>query len=274
MQDAFDDDTIAMLDQKTGTKPATATSTAPALKPAATTAPATAPGVRLVDPLDLYLEQEAGGDLFFDGDFLNFNGQSGFWSLGQNKDPIGATVPFICNVRGIAIGNVKMIDGKIVDREIGLISDGYQRKPPELLPDRDKRYWPYNKLTNEREDPWKPTSYLPMRNMENDAAVVFGPFSKTARGEIRALVKVCRRTDRGGKDPVVLLEERSFKNQKGGTTYAPVLKLVGWDFWTPGEPAPEPALVTVPTATQVKPAAAKALPKRGDGSDMDDEIPF
>ena len=33
MQDAFDDDTIAMLDQKTGTKPATATSTAPALNP-------------------------------------------------------------------------------------------------------------------------------------------------------------------------------------------------------------------------------------------------
>ena len=71
-----------------------------------------------------------------------------------------------------------------------------------------------------------------------------------------------------------MLEKRSFKNQKGGTTYAPVLKLVGWDFWTPGEPAPEPALVTVPTATQVKPAAAKALPKRADGSDMDDEIPF
>ena len=190
MQDAFDDDTIAMLDQKTGTKPATATSTAPALKPAATTAPATAPGAAAGRSARPVSRTGSRRRPFFDGDFLNFNGQSGCWSLGQNKDPIGATVPFICNVRGIAIGNVKMIDGKIVDREIGFISDGYQRKPPELLPDRDKRYWPYNKLTNEREDPWKPTSYLPMRNMENDAAVVFGPFSKTARGEIRALVKV------------------------------------------------------------------------------------
>ena len=174
MQDAFDEAAIDEIDDRKRKKGATkpAASTVPATVKAATT-PATAPGVRLVNPLDLYLETEDGPDVFFDGEFLNFNGQTGVWSLGQNKSPIGATTAFICNVRGIAVGNIKMVDGKIVDREIGLISEGYQRKPPELLPDRDKRYWPYNKLTNEREDPWKPTAYLPMRNMENDEPVVF-----------------------------------------------------------------------------------------------------
>jgi hypothetical protein len=237
---------------------------------ATTAAPATVPAQQLVDPYALYLRNEGGGGGFFAGDYLNFNGQTGVWS--RNKMPIGATVPFLCNMHEIWIGWVKFVkDGKPV-HEIGRIIDGYQRLPREALGDTDEEDWGVNSR-GEPQDPWKEVTYLPMLCQEDDEPVVYGPTSPTARKAVADFVAVYRRSDRAGRFPVVLLEESSFPNTFGGTTYKPQFQIVGWEFWD-GVPAPEVQPIVPPSpVAAAKPAlvAPKAITARGD---MDDEIPF
>ena len=152
-----------------------------------------------MSPFDLYLEREPGGTDFFDGEFVHFNGQTGAWTRGAKKIPIGSTVMFLSNMREIAIGWVKVVDSRIVDRQIGWVKDGYERPPREELDDRDDRRWPFNNR-DEQEDPWKMTSYLPMRCLEDGEPVVFGPFAPTQLAAIKNLVQVFQRVNRGGKD--------------------------------------------------------------------------
>jgi hypothetical protein len=237
---------------------------------ATTAAPATVPAQRLVDPFALYLRNEGGGGAFFAGDYLNFNGQTGIWT--RDKQPIGATVPFLVNMHEIYIGWIKFIKDSKPVHEIGRIIDGYQRLPREALDEADEGNWP--SVHGKPQDPWKQVTYLPMRCLEDDEAVVYGPFSFTARKAVADFVAVYRRADRGGKFPVVLLESRSFQNQSGGMTYVPELKIVGWEFWEADTPAPEiPPVPPPPPVAAAKPAlvAPKAITARGD---MDDEIPF
>lgn len=168
----------------------------------------------------------------------------------------------------MAVGWVKIIDGKIVARELGLVVDGYERKLRKELDDAEECRWPF--INGIRQDPWKPTTYLPMRNDEDGGLVVYGPFSDSGRGAIKYFVSVVRRSDRGGKDPQVLLESRKFTNQHGGVNYAPVFKIVGWDYWD-GQPALEVQPIAVPIAPAAPAKTALAKPER---SDMDDEVPF
>jgi hypothetical protein len=227
-------------------------------------APANVPAQQTIDPFALYVRNEGGGGAFFSGDYVFFNGQSGEWSRGSDKESIGATVTFLCNMQEIHIGWIKLAaDAKPV-REIGRIIDGYQRLPREALDAPRRRDWPV--VRGEPQDPWKMVTYLPMRCMEDNEAVVFGPFSETARRAVADFVSIYRRADRAGKFPVVLLESRNFPNKSGGTTYVPDFKIVGWEFWD-GQPAPE----VQPVAALPRPAQ-KAITARDD--DLDDKIPF
>ena len=141
---------------------------------------------------------------------------------------------------------------------------------------REECTWPWNKQGTKREDPWKKTTYLRMRNMEDDGLVIFGPFADTQRAAIKKFVAIVRRVDREGKQPVVLLESRSFKNQAGGLTYVPDFKIVGWKDWEPDTPALPLTPIAVPITPPAKappPKLAAPARKRSD-PDMDDEIPF
>jgi hypothetical protein len=162
------DDTI--IDNETTNTDVNAASTAnvPAIT---TTAP---PDTRFVDPLDFYLENEPGED-FFEGEFIFFNGQTGVWTRGPEKKPITASVPFLANPYDLRIGWIKLVDGKIIDRKVGRIRDGYQRLPREELDDFDERSWPRDPKSGTPQDPWKQVTYLPMQCQEDGEACVFGP---------------------------------------------------------------------------------------------------
>lgn len=243
--------------------------------PPPTTAP---PGTRLVDPFEMFAQTE-GGSTFFEGDYIQLNGQTGAWSRGFDKEPIGATTSFLCNMNELHVGWIKMVDGKTDDRRIGRVFDGYQRPPRETLGDLDERRWPFNRK-GEREDPWKEAIYLPMRCLDDGESVVFAPLNMTGRRELAKFIKVYCRANRKGRYPVVSLETRSFENQSGGQTYVPVFRILGWEFWD-GEPAPTPAPVQVPIAPAAAAPPQKALaapdktrPDDDSFSDTDDEILF
>jgi hypothetical protein len=231
------------------------------------------PGYKLIDPYEQFAQEESGG-VFFGGDYLNFNGQTGALTKGEKKDPIDPHARFLCNMQELHRGWIKMVKGKPVDRKIGRVFDGYTPPPREELDDYEEHCWPINDK-GKPEDPWKPVTYLPMRWVDTDEIVVFGPFAKTQRTAVGDFVRVYQRAERNGRYPVVVIKVRDFTNQSKGRTYVPVFEIVDWQFWD-GQPAPEPTSVLVPIAPPAKTTSAtatpaKALPKRGD---LDDEIPF
>jgi hypothetical protein len=114
--------------------------------------------------------------------------------------------------------------------------------------------------------------YLPMKGADGEVCA----FSATGGGaieEVADFVAMYRRADRSGKLPVVLLGSRSYEHKEFGyDIFVPVLKLVGWDYWKPSQPAPPLRLIMVPIAPPAP--ATKAALAKSERSDMDDEIPF
>jgi hypothetical protein len=234
-------------------------------------------GMKYVDPL-LHAAEAEGGGMFFEGDFIAINGQTGVWTRGADKDPIDESARFIVNVGEWCVGWLKMVDGKVINRVgPGRVADFYQRPPRDTLDDPDESDWPLSRDGKRREDAWKPTSYLPMRCLDDDSLVIFGPMNKTGCTAVADFVRVVRRVDRAGRDPVVTLGTRSFTNQSGGLTYVASFEIVAWDYWTPGVPAVPVRQVLVPIAppaTSDKPALAAPKKRKSAFGDLDDSAPF
>jgi hypothetical protein len=253
--------------------------------PAATaTAP---PGMKLVDPFAHYAASE--GDAFFDGDYVKLDQKLG-WICGQEKKLIGATETFVAAVHDARHGWISF--GENTERHTELIID-----KPELLPCFACGGTAQEHDDNPKQCDWRPVVYLPLRSATNpnDDAICFTGTGKGARKALGQLCGTYRRssTDRQGKSPVLILKSRSFPNGSGGTTAWPVFKIVGWEFFTPGVPAPEPTLVAVSIAPPSSPATPKlagafgssgpsvrerapalAGAGAGKGGDLDDKIPF
>jgi hypothetical protein len=220
---------------------------------------------QFVDPLDYYLQREKVDEgVAFDGTFVNFNGQTGVWSA--NKRPL-LPGPALVNVYGTVIGWIKLEGGKITDRtNLGFLINGYVPPDRESLGDLDESRWSYN--NGRREDPWKKVAYLQMTIGNQN--FIYAPFAPTQVSAVNAFIAMFRRerVRAAGKFPLVELDARDFTNNSGGTTFAPVFRVVGWGYLD-GAPAPEPPMVEV----KPKPLALDK-PKPAKKGDMDDDIPF
>ena len=268
MQDTFDSDAIDEIDRETASKPATATAPATAKAAAAPTAP---PGTKLVDPFAHYAASE--GDSFFNGDYVQLDQKLG-WVRGEAKKPLDGTEAWVADMQDARHGYIKFSADGPATRKTARILESPEPPPREACGDNDKLDWPMR--GGERRDPWQPVVYLPMRSVADPDDVVC--FTGTGKGARKAMAQLCRiyarpGADRQGKDPVILLEGRSFQNDSGGTTTWPIFKMIGLDYFTPGTPAPPVQSIAIPIAPPAKPTVG-ALPKRGELGDMDDDIPF
>jgi hypothetical protein len=263
MQD-YDDERTAVTENAGADVPAAAKADTPTVPP----------GHKLVDPFAHYAAIE-GGDALFNGDYAKIDQEEHRWVRGQKKEPIGTTEPFVANVHEARHGWITFAkgDGERVERHTILIMEC-----PELPPCPA-----CGNIVDEHDDKrcdCRPVVYLLLRSVADPDDVVC--FTGTGNGARRAVAKLCRvyareGPDRQGKSPAITLNTWSFDNKSGGKTTWPDFKNIGWEFFTPGVPAPEPKLVAVPIAPPTKPAAAKlATParKRGDLGDLDDEIAF
>jgi hypothetical protein len=228
----------------------------------------TAPSAhKQVNPFAHYAERE--GDEFFAGDYARIDSETRAWVRGQEKEPIGATEAFVANMHEARHGHIKFKgEGAGVERHTVLIAE-----QPDLPPCPA-----CGNTTAEHDDKrcsWRPTVYLPMRSVTDPEDVIC--FTGTGLGARRAMAQLCKiysrpGADRQGKSPTVLLETRSFENNAGGTTTWPVFKLINWEFFSPGVPAPEAKPVAIAIAPPAPAKATKALPPKRD--DLDDAIPF
>jgi hypothetical protein len=234
--------------------------------------------MKFVDPFAHYAASE-GGEAFFDGDYVKLDQDRQEFLRGQQKEPIGVTEAFVADMHQARHGSIKFKgDGGGVERHTVLIIEC-----PEL-----PACPACGNIVEEHDDKrcdWRSIVYLPLRSVTDPDDVVC--FTGTGKGARRAVANLCRvyaraGADRKGKSPVITLNTFEFENKAGGRTTWPDFKLIGWDFFTPGVPAPEAKPVAVPItppppssggapAMPVAPKAAKALPKR---DDLDDEIPF
>jgi hypothetical protein len=258
MQDTFDDET----------ERADVVENAGADVPAAAKAdtPAAPPGMKLVDPFAHYAQLE-GGEAFFDGDYVKLDQDTG-WNRGQGKTPIGATEAFVAKMHEARQGHIKFpkSEGESLEHRTALIMERPVLPPCPAC----------GNIVDEHDDKrcdWRPAVYLPLRSVTDPDDVVC--FTGTGKGARRAVAQLCKiysrpGSDRQGKSPVILLESRSFPNKNGGTTTWPVFKLIGWEFFTPGVPAPQAQPIAIPIPKPSSPAPAR----KGAVGDLDDEIPF
>jgi hypothetical protein len=224
------------------------------------------PATRKVNPFALYADLY-GGENFFEGDFVKLSQEDG-WVRGSEKEQIGETEMFCANLLEARHGWIKYNQGERPQRLTVRVADNPQGIPRESCGDMDPRLW------NKDRDPWVSTIYLPMRCLTDDSIVCFTGGGQGASKAVGELCKVYARpgADRGGKMPVILLEDFTFENRSGGTTRWPRFKIVDWQFWEADTPAPPVELVEISATEAPKPAAIESPKARY--SDMDDSIPF
>jgi hypothetical protein len=227
--------------------------------------------MKTVNPFAHYAASE--GDTFFSGDYVRLDQTLG-WVRGQEKEPIDATEKWVADVNGARHGWIRFrkSDGERTERHTVLI-----REHPVLPSCPACGGTDADEHEKSKRCDWKPVVYLPLRSVTDpDDVVCFTGAGKGARKAVAQLCHVYARpgADRQGKSPVLLLEiTKPFTNDSGGTTTWPVFAIDGWEFFTPGVPAPEAQAIAVPIAPPAKPAAVKALHKHGD-VDLNDELPF
>jgi hypothetical protein len=183
----------------------------------------------------------------------------GRWETGDDAVPEGAE--YVAHIDQLVRGWIKFEEGKVVDRVIGKIADGFKPPQREELSDNDPANWQETDDGGRPRDPWVQQWFLPLIGIETGEVVTFVTSSKGGIGTVADLCRVYGHKKRDGLLPIVALRTRSYKHKQYGRIETPDLAIVGWD----GEPTAA-AAGAIPLQPRTDGAAAKA--------EMNDEIPF
>ena len=163
-----------------------------------------------------------GGSAF--GKIIKFN--KGRWLCGDDEIPAGSE--YICHIGSAMRGWVKFIDGKIVERRIGKIADGFKFAPREQLGDNKPVAWPEKDEKGAPRDPWAKQYFVPLVSIDGGQVFTFITGSKGGEIAIRSLCLVYgHRFD--SNLPIIALKSSPFKHKVYGRVEAPDLAVVGWD---------------------------------------------
>jgi hypothetical protein len=158
-------------------------------------APAAPPGMRFVNPFALYAASE--GDAFFSGDYVLLDQKLG-WVRGEGKRPLDTTGAFVADMQGARRGWIKFNESGPAERKTVRIAESPEPPRRKVCGDMNKLDWPIR--GGERRDPWLPV------------------VCRCARSQIPTMSCALP----APKDPVILPESRSFRNESGGTTAWPI----------------------------------------------------
>jgi hypothetical protein len=153
---------------------------------------------------------------------------------------------------------IKFADGKVVQRHMGKVAEGYVPPEREELDDTDQGKWAI--VDGKPRDPWRLDYILPMEEMEKGEVCVFT--TPSIGGHI-AVSDLCaayaKRVKKGLRGPpVVQLGVADMPTKKYGMVPRPDFIIEGWDDAAGGGGGVDEMKIINAT-------------KRGD---MDDEIPF
>jgi hypothetical protein len=165
-------------------------------------------------------------------------------------DEISLGTEFVAHVDQIARGWVRFEEGKVVDRIIGKIADGFRPPQREELPDNDPRSWTEKDTRGEPRDPWVAQWFLPLIAVATGDVTTFVTGSKGGVAAVSNLCRVYGRKHRDGLLPIVALRIRSYKHKQYGRIETPDLPVVGWE------------------------GAPTVMPIQAAADDLNDAIPF
>ena len=160
--------------------------------------------------------------------------------VSQNVEvPLGTQ--FIAYASDWTRGWVKFVDGELVDKRIGRVTDGFRPVERDELGDIDSSLWEKDG-DGRPKDPWTLQQYLPLENVETGEQCVFVTSSIGGRIAIEKLCqKWARQPERG--QPLIKLATAPFRTKKYGEISRPDFPVVTW----PNAPSAEPIDVTPPT---------------------------
>jgi hypothetical protein len=261
----FDDTVIDEIDRES--KPDSKPDAPPATVPAAT-------GERMVNPFAVFRQRNSSGAVLFRGDLIKCDHNTGEWLRmhGENATLIGADERFIVNLPEQVDSWSKRIGGKLIERRVYRTIDFEFAPVREALGDLDEKQWEIK--GNQRKDPWSRELYLPMKGRDGEVCA-FKATGASAISEIGELGAMYASADRAGKLPVIRPDARSFPTQHKTTVFAPVFRLVDWQYWDGDMPAPPVPLRPISAVPPpAKPMAKLAAPPGTKHGDMDDQVSF
>jgi hypothetical protein len=137
----------------------------------------------------------------------------------------------IAHVGAAMKGWVKFKNGKVVDRRIGRIADGFQPADRDDLGDLDQDKWEED-MTGKPRDPWSLEYYLPFEDPDSGDITTFITKSKGGVGAIGKLFNVFANNVSKGS-PTVKLDVRLYRHPQFGEIATPNFPVVAWEGRTP-----------------------------------------
>jgi hypothetical protein len=179
----------------------------------------------------------------------------GRWQVGD--DVVREGSEYVAHIDQLVRGWVKFEGGKVAERIVGKVADGFQPQPRSRLGDTDPKNWAEKDADGRPRDPWTLQWFLPLVGVVTGDLLTFVTSSKGGGMAIKELCEIYGSKDRDGLLPIIALKVRSYKHPSYGRIETPDFAIIGWD----GLPAP-----AVKLSAQEKSAVIDA--------EMDDEIPF
>jgi hypothetical protein len=157
------------------------------------------------------------------GALIKFN--KGEWTAG---DDVINGERRIAHIDQLARGWIKFKDGKVVDRRIGKVVDGFVMPKREELGDNNEAEWNTDAAGNPR-DPWVQQYFLPLCDPTTNAVAIYVTSSDGGITAIGGLSDVFAENAQNGV-PIVRLAASSYmhKNKEIGRVKVPDLQVVGW----------------------------------------------
>jgi hypothetical protein len=182
------------------------------------------------DPFERY----AAGDPGYFGDLVRHNGKIGGWSTGVANDPIQLGTSYVAIYEEAYVGFVLWVDAKPTQALLPLRSNPDLKALRNTLGDLDPSLWTERTADGKPKDPWQESVLLPLIHRETLEGSTFSTSNGGGVKAFRHLIRVCVAEKRGSPEttngcfPLIELGETSYRHQKYGEIFNPVLTLVDW----------------------------------------------
>jgi hypothetical protein len=195
-----------------------------------------------VDQFERHAQEEPSAS--WDGKLLKFV-KGEFFAVDEDgaEDEVELGSKFVVAIDTMMVGYEKWVDKRLVDKNVGLVVEGFSRPERDELDDVAEESWPKDK-DGKPADPWQPVSRVTMygKKGDQDSIVTFITRSKTGIGALNKLRdKALREMRMRPVYPVVQLGVRVFDTEEYSHIKAPTFKVVDWaEMWTGAALKPAP----------------------------------
>jgi hypothetical protein len=204
-----------------------------------------------VDPYESYGDE--GNDII--GDLLKFN--KGTWEYGRNNEIMPLGTDLVANMASLSRGYLYWRDGKIADRAMGRVDEGFKLPLRNSLGDNDPQMWERDDKGHPK-DPWRRADTLVLAHVVTGDLFTYSTPSAGGREALKKPAKAFaakKKTD-SSVWPIVRLGTDSYMHPDRtiGRVMVPTLEVVGW--------APKDAAGDVKSVTPQAQRPALAPPPR------------